>query len=1844
MTTSPSDAPLVVLPGDQVDPAVLGGKAGSLWRLVALGFPVPRLAVVTADAYRRAVSGPLKQWLVHLPPTDTDEEGQRAQVDAAFAALVLPDDLTEGVVRAAETIAGSGGALAVRSSASAEDLRGASFAGQYRSFLDVVGPAAVLQALRLTWASLWHPAARRYRLEQGLGDEEAAMAVILMELVRPLRAGVAFTVDPAGDESDVRVEAVAGFADKLVGGEVTPEAFVVPRADPDRGGSPLVAAVARLALDAETAFGCPQDVEWAWDGTAVYVVQSRPITVAGPPDDDGFDRWSPAADYTTTGIAEALPGLLAPLVWDTAGRAIDEAFLCLLADLSALPSSGGDLHALARVRAQAALDLGLLRRAAAVIPGASAGAVERSLFGGDGEPETGAEAGTGSDARRARLLRRLAHDWRVARLRHQARGAGEVFRLATIEIVGHGRHLGSLSDSALLGYRARLADILARGTRAEVAVAACAVAAYDRLEAFLAPYVGSEEASGLAARLTQGTDAPVVLRRWMELAAEAQRTLTGRRAMAAHRWSEAWTILAADGESAKRFRSRFEETIRAAGSRSVMGGPSWVEEPDLAWRAVRAATARHPGAPDGALDARAAEDLLSATPRWQRLNVLTGVLVDTQGLLLRRHVDDARDLLREREALKSALLSMGGEIRRVHLEIGRRLAERGGIAEAAEIDYLGTAELSAAMSGHGPSRAELLRRHRRFGHAAALPLPARFVGRPPVAPAPAPAGDHFQGWAASAGSYEGPARVVTSADGQLEPGEILVAHTTDPSWGPLFLTAGALVVEQGGPLSHAAVVARELGLPAVVNVTGIVERISGGHPTVSVDGSSGEVVVIDDAPSGGQQDGVDQGTGPAAGPSVAGPSVAGPSVAGPAPAGPPPVEGAPADGHSRGALAARARTEAEQEALHVFVPAVMGAGLLYSLLVLAREWTGRVLGRHRRQALVRAQARLVADEVLGGEEAAIAPDGSRATRTLLAVVGAVFLGFAVYVLPGATFNYLRPGGYISEIAWILAVALLLVVVVGTAGFVFGLSALGRRPLAPAARRVVQVSAVVRNGADHHPAHHAWGARWHGTASVLLLAVAAASVVLTLAVAMGNPVVHRADVTLADRVRDTGPVHLLTRADDLGRTGVAVVTSLITVVVLGRRAPRLAAAYPAAVLAGIVVNVLLKGVVDRPRPISPVVGTALSSYPSGHTIQAVLLAVFVTLAVHEVSRHRWLTAVTGLTLGAGAAGTSWARVSFAAHWPSDVIGGALIATLVALIAMLIIHPRPAHHSGYRPLLLLPEVVAGRARVLARGLAVVAVVAVAALSVSVGLPRAPEGALSDGGIDDLVQIILLLLSAVAAAVAWRWEAVGAVMLAATGTAMALFASLQYQPAAALLVALAFVTPALLFWVAWQHGQPLRSLVAAAAAAAVLTGGTWAGASAIYDHYFGPAHPQSPLVAIRSDTLSWVWAGGLSADGVTVTAKLSRPGPAEVWISASPDGEAARLVPTRGSDPSDPRVVTAVVGGLAPATSYYYGVAVNGVLDRSFLGRVRTPGEGPFSFTVAFGACARTGSNGLVFDAIAGVDPLLYLITGDFHYGNVAEPDGERLRAVLDRTLSAPAQQALYLKAPIAYVWDDHDYGGNDADASSPARPMAQAAYRSYVPHGVLASGDGIQQSFVIGRARFILTDTRSYRRPALDGSGTILGEDQLAWFEEELLAARDAGQLAIWVSPTPWIAEANPAADSWAGFDQERRRVADFIDRNGIRLLMLSGDAHMVAIDDGTNSGYASSGASGFPVAHGGALDRPGSLKGGPYSHGAFPGAGQFGVLEIDDDGGDRVRVRITGRNWKDEILVSFEAWL
>jgi len=922
--------------------------------------------------------------------------------------------------------------------------------------------------------------------------------------------------------------------------------------------------------------------------------------------------------------------------------------------------------------------------------------------------------------------------------------------------------------------------------------------------------------------------------------------------------------------------------------------------------------------------------------------------------------------------------------------------------------------------------------------------------------------------------------------------------------------------------------------------------------------------------------------------------------------------------------------------LFVFVPAVMSLGFIFWVAALVRDQVHlrRAANLERRAT---GAGRAAANVTLGTPHMFALPDQVRARRRSYFLAAVPFLAAAVFVLVGSIGNYVRPDGYLSEIAWILAIALACSLAFGWVGVLLVL--LGHQWPSPSDRvlRLARRTPFVRlhrTGAELK--EPSWGLK-----SALLI-VSALAALAAMVVGSSRGFLSRVDQPVLDAASDAGWLGALSRVDLVGSTLFAVVAAGL----LGLASFRcrvLVAAYPLAFGTAFAIINVLRELVERPRPPGGPLAGQFDSFPSGHIVITTILVGLVPLTAAVMLHSTRVVVPLRLFALAGIALAAMHRVHDEAHWPTDVIAGVLIGVAIVLaVEWAIAHEQwhrrcascpwtpdspPVQHATVPLRADVARLLGPASHIAAAGAASL----LAVLAVTRGLPADPEGILLDPAIQRPVQLGLAGLVSIGALVSWRFPAVGAVLLAFAAAGLGTFASLQFEPRTALALTALVAIPAVMLWLSWQHRRRHGEIVALATVTTLLLVGTWVAASFVYGSIFGPTHEDSTAVPIPVDHVEWVWLGGLGPASISatvrvkdadLTTRLIVTGGEETWAS-----EVARRL---GS-----QAVRLDVDGLRPDQRYEYVIEVDGRADGGRgRGTFRTPAAGPASFRLVSSSCARVDSNAAVFDAMAEEDPLLYLALGDVHYSNIADNDVDTFATAYDRMLTQPGQAALYRSVPVSYVWDDHDYGPNDSDADSPSRDAARQAFREQVPSHPLVSDGAIHRAFTIGRVRFVVTDTRSERR-----GDSMLGAEQLAWFEDEIVAASRTHALVLWMNPSPWIGEANPSGDGWAGFADERRHIADVLSDAGVdNVLMVSGDAHMLGFDDGSNSGYASDGSPGFAVFQTAALDRPGNVKGGPYSGGAFPGFGQYGVIDVNDDG-QLLEVRLSGKNWKGDVIIS-----
>ena len=388
------------------------------------------------------------------------------------------------------------------------------------------------------------------------------------------------------------------------------------------------------------------------------------------------------------------------------------------------------------------------------------------------------------------------------------------------------------------------------------------------------------------------------------------------------------------------------------------------------------------------------------------------------------------------------------------------------------------------------------------------------------------------------------------------------------------------------------------------------------------------------------------------------------------------------------------------------------------------------------------------------------------------------------------------------------------------------------------------------------------------------------------------------------------------------------------------------------------------------------------------------------------------------------------------------------------------------------------------------------------------------------------------------------------------------------------------------------------------------------------------------------SGVWSGGVTSTSANVVARFTASGVrARLQISVNQSLTPALFSAMGTAAAAAGNTLTFTVQGLQPDTDYFYGVEVGGVLRAEPVsrGQLRTFPLGSGSFKIAFASCSDLRKpDQRAFDAIAAEKPLLFIHMGDLHYSDTDSTNPDDYRENYDAILNHPVQSALYRKVSLAYMWDDHDFAGNDSDGTAIGRDSARMVYRERTPHyPIAAAGGTMAQSFTIGRVRVILTDLRSAASAASVREGvakTKMGANQKAWFKQELINARDAGfPLTLWVCTMPWIGAPAPGNDAWDGYTTERTEIANFIRDNRItNLALLSGDMHGLAFDDGTHSDYATGGGAPLTVLHAASLTHAGDVKGGPYAGGPIIGGQQYGILEVFDTGGPSVACRYSGK--------------
>jgi pyruvate,water dikinase len=833
---------------DDIDQA--GGKGANLGELTRAGLPVPPGFVIVTDAYRDYVADHhLAGRIAELAaPTDDPAGYEKAsqQIRALFADEVS-DSLRAEIVDAYAGL-GEDVAVAVRSSATAEDLPEASFAGQQDTYLNVRGLEDLLAAVRDCWASLWTARAMAYRARQTIDPATVSLAVVVQQMVEANAAGVMFTANPSnGHRDETVISAAWGLGESVVSGSVNTDNIVVREADgtvltsetadkavmtvptehrtqerpvPDeQRRRPVLSESDATTLAAygtriESHYGAPQDIEWARADGQFFIVQARPITALPEVEAPMPTDWTvpePTAMYVRASIVEQLPDPLSPLFADIIDGAVTRSLQSLFNEFLGedlirdddvgLPTING--YAYYRYRRS-----GMWRlmwkspKAFRVLPSS------QSRWRSYSHPK----------------YRRIVRDWA-------------------------GRDLGQMSTEELLAGVQELVQAAAEYYTAVQTIIPIAATSEVLFTRFYDAVIRRKD-DPPAQVFVIGSDSEPIraekslydLATWTRSHQELAESLLG---MPPPEFLE--RAAASDDPVWHEWHTRFQNHLGAYGHTVYnldFMNPVPADDPAPLLETLRFFVSGK------GLDPYERQRRLAAR-RDEATAAVLARLDPVRAKAFRRSVHWAQNVAPVRE---DALADVGlgwPQVRRMLAEIGRRLQQAGVINNPDDVYWLHRSEIDenlGSLADQVEQRKALWRGQRRATPPQLLPkggwgdvwrnwMPAASEEQ---------TGDVIKGIAGSAGTITAPARVLGGPQdfGQMQPGDVLVASITTPAWTSLFAMASAVVTDIGGPLSHSSIVAREYGIPAVLGTAVATRRIRSGQ-LIRVDGDAGTVSLLD---------------------------------------------------------------------------------------------------------------------------------------------------------------------------------------------------------------------------------------------------------------------------------------------------------------------------------------------------------------------------------------------------------------------------------------------------------------------------------------------------------------------------------------------------------------------------------------------------------------------------------------------------------------------------------------------------------------------------------------------------------------------------------------------------------------------------------------------------------------------------------------------------------------------------------------------------------------------------------------------------------------------------------------
>jgi phosphohistidine swiveling domain-containing protein len=853
----------------------VGGKGASLAKLIGAGLPVPDGFHVTTEAYSKFIDandlgGIIQQAVdtVDLTRPSTLESASRS-ITGAVIQSEIPPEIAADIVQAYAAIPGKNPAVAVRSSATAEDLPEASFAGQQDSYLNICGPGQLLDAVKRCWASLWTARAISYRIQQGIPAEGVALAVVIQLLVPAEVAGILFTANSiTGVRDQALINASWGLGEAIVGGKVTPDTIIVDKktgqvvdyevadkqvmtvrvngATEEQAVPEMLRKVPALSeehihklttlgSDIETLYEMPMDIEWTLTDGELAIVQARPITALPEEQIPPPTEWplpNPKAQYMRTSIVDLMPDPLSPLFATMGLSAINRGIASMSHDLLNMPEDV-ELNAMMTINGYAYQSTGFPPR------------VWWLLL--------------------TRMLPRIPHMLREG--------------VAYWQDIAHPRY-------------ASVVDQWKDKSLVELSPEEIQVGVYQVLDAFahhlgalmgstMGPTAGSETLfTSVYSRMIQkdgDPEAPVFLMGFDSMPIQAEKALYDLST-----WCQEDLTLAeylADTESETliadlelnaqpaglnpdiwgEWHKRFHEHLECFGYSIYdmdFSKPLPLDDPLPILEMLKlfiAGQAKNPyERQQKYIDRREAAE--------------SSVRRRVKGLR-RWGFEKSLNWAQSQAPLREdgiAEIGLGYPIlHKLLLELGRRFTAAEAIETASDIYWIeeGEVEELVAALENGSRlkdmqelitwRKSLWQAQKSANPPPQLPAGKKYMGFNMegvlAGGEGALEGNILKGVPSSPGKITAPARVLAGPEDfdQMQPGEILVAGITTPAWTPLFAMASGVVTDIGGPLSHGSIVAREYGIPAVLG-TGLATRIIANGQMLSVDGNTGLVTLHED--------------------------------------------------------------------------------------------------------------------------------------------------------------------------------------------------------------------------------------------------------------------------------------------------------------------------------------------------------------------------------------------------------------------------------------------------------------------------------------------------------------------------------------------------------------------------------------------------------------------------------------------------------------------------------------------------------------------------------------------------------------------------------------------------------------------------------------------------------------------------------------------------------------------------------------------------------------------------------------------------------------------------------------